>query len=303
MKIPPPLTPPHKGEGVADVAVTPSPLRGGVRGGGKNWNIAEATRIADGIGGKVWSARTADGIRAIVKSPSALALTDGEPPRAVDFMRWRDGHGCARLLDTDGDLQLLEFAGGRTLLSELETTGDDWATEIACNVLAELHAPSQRPAPPTLQPLRDYFRSLFVKAGTETTASQFTEAATIAERLLAGQRQAIPLHGDIHHENILSGPRGWLAIDPKGLIGDPTFDAANLFYNPIESELRYDADRVARMSEILSQRLDIGRTHLLDWAFAFSALSASWHMEDGNTDEAERSLGVGRAVDQVRLSL
>jgi DNA polymerase-1 len=32
---PPPLTPPHKGEGVADVSESPSPLWGGVRGGGE----------------------------------------------------------------------------------------------------------------------------------------------------------------------------------------------------------------------------------------------------------------------------
>jgi len=31
--IPPPLTPPLKGEGVVNVAESPSPLRGGVRGG------------------------------------------------------------------------------------------------------------------------------------------------------------------------------------------------------------------------------------------------------------------------------
>ena len=270
------------------------------------WNVAAFREIADGIGGKVWSARTAEGERAIIKAPSALALKDGEPPRAVDFLRWRDGHGSARLLDTDGDLQLLEFAGDRTLLAELETIGDDAATGIVCDVLAELHAPSQRPAPPTLQPLRDYFASLFLKADMDAKAglaSQFTDAAPVAERLLAKQPSAVPLHGDIHHENILHGPRGWLAIDPKGLIGDPAFDAANLFYNPVESDLRYSDARVARMSGILSQRLGTGRAHLLDWAFAFSALSASWHVEDGNMDEAERSLRVGRAVNQVRLSL
>ena len=270
------------------------------------WRITSHELIADGIGGKVWSARTADGERIIIKAPSALALNDGEPPRAVDFLRWRDGHGCVRLLGTNGDLQLLEFAGERTLLAELEVVGDDAATEIVCGVLAELHAPSQRPAPATLQLLRDYFASLFLKADIDAKAglaSQFTEAAPVAERLLAEQPLAIPLHGDIHHENILSGPRGWLAIDPKGLIGDPAFDAANLFYNPVESDLRYDAARVARMVDILSTRLAIEKTHLLDWAFAFSALSASWHAEDGNNEEAGRSLRVGRAVREVRLSL
>ena len=40
---------------------------------------------------------------------------------------------------------------------------------------------------------------------------------------------------------------------------------------------------------------------ILDWAYAFSHLSASWHVEDGNLEEAERSLAVGRAVNAVRL--
>jgi len=34
--VPPPLTPPHKGEGVADASESPSPLWGGVRGGGND---------------------------------------------------------------------------------------------------------------------------------------------------------------------------------------------------------------------------------------------------------------------------
>ena len=44
------------------------------------------------------------------------------------------------------------------------------------------------------------------------------------------------LHGDLHHENIMHGPRGWLAIDPKGVLGDPGFDAANMFYNPLDRD-------------------------------------------------------------------
>ncbi len=38
--IPPPLTPPLKGEGDADASESPSPLRGGVRGGGSNFPAA-----------------------------------------------------------------------------------------------------------------------------------------------------------------------------------------------------------------------------------------------------------------------
>ncbi len=40
--IPPPRTPPHKGEGIADVSESPSPLWGGVRGRGDNADPVEA---------------------------------------------------------------------------------------------------------------------------------------------------------------------------------------------------------------------------------------------------------------------
>ncbi|MGB3502345.1 MAG: aminoglycoside phosphotransferase family protein [Mesorhizobium sp.] len=270
----------------------------------QSWNITAWTPLADGIGGRVWTVERAGGERAIVKAPSALALKDGEPPRAVDFLRWRDGQASVRLIDTSGDIQLLEHAGDETLLGHLETHGDDSATEIACDVLLRLHASSPRTVPPSLQPLRDYFQSLFLRADADVAAgltSQYVEAARVAERLLRAEHAPIPLHGDIHHENIMHGGRGWLTIDPKGLIGDRAFDAANLFYNPIESDLRYSPARIARMSTILSERLNIDRAHLMDWAFAFTALSASWHEEDGNIDEAARSLSVGRAVRDVSI--
>jgi streptomycin 6-kinase len=39
--------------------------------------------------------------------------------------------------------------------------------------------------------------------------------------LLTTQREKVVLHGDMHHGNVLNfGSRGWLAIDPKGLIGE-----------------------------------------------------------------------------------
>src|SRR5690606_32157254 len=41
-KSPPPLTPPHKGEGGAGLSESPSPLWGGVRGGGKPSATGEA---------------------------------------------------------------------------------------------------------------------------------------------------------------------------------------------------------------------------------------------------------------------
>lgn len=271
-----------------------------------HWGLSKIRQIADGIGGRVYEATGRDGTSIIVKQPSALAIDDGEPPRGAAFLRWRDGSGAIRLLDQAGDLMLLEHAGSRPLLSVIDERGDDAATEIACDVLQRLHANSGQPAPASLEPLPVHFRSLFAKAVADRNAdaaSQFVEAASVAEQLFANPIDHRPLHGDIHHENIIDGPRGWLAIDPKGLIGDRAFDAANLFYNPLESPLRHSDSRAAAMVSILSARTGIARAHLLDHAFAFSALSASWHVEDGNQAEAAASLAVGRAVRAVRNAI
>lgn len=269
------------------------------------WQISEPSLLSDGIGGKVWKVTLSDGRIAALKQASMLAQK--EVPGGNDFLRWIDGAGAIRLLDEDGALSLLEWAGDRTLLAHLESHGDDAATEIAADVVKRLHATREANPPATLTTLTDNFASLFVEARADRTArghSQFEEAAKVADRLLANQKDVRPLHGDIHHENILLGERGWLAIDAKGVLGDPAFDIANLFYNPMESELRTSPARAVSMATILSRELACDIEKVLDYAFAFSALSASWHIEDGNADEAQRSLAVGRAVreaaDQVR---
>jgi streptomycin 6-kinase len=110
-----------------------------------------------------------------------------------------------------------------------------------------------------------------------------------------------PLHGDLHHENIMFGPRGWLAIDPKGVLGDPGFDAANLFYNPLgHDDLCRNPDRIAHMATVFARTIGQDEGAILDHAFTYGCLSAAWHAEDANTIEEERALSIARAVRAVR---
>ena len=260
------------------------------------WAIIEAVEIADGIGGTVWRARHA-GTNVVVKRASALALP--ELPHAIAFLRLRDGHGCVRLICHGGAWQMLEDAGDATLRDHMVRVGDDEATRIAAGALAALQATAPRSGAEGLMPLEEQFRSLFTRARSD--GGIFGEAAETASRLFAQSTESVPLHGDLHHENILRGPRGWLAIDAKGLLGDPAYDAANLFHNPVESPMRADPERASRMATILSEKLGHARECLLDWGFAHSCLSAAWHLEDSNGNEAERSLAVAHALKVARL--
>jgi streptomycin 6-kinase len=57
------------------------------------------------------------------------------------------------------------------------------------------------------------------------------------------------LHGDLHPWNILSAEREpWLAIDPKGVVGDPAYELGPFIYS-----LPLPPDQPAR---VLARRLD-----------------------------------------------
>lgn len=96
------------------------------------------------------------------------------------------------------------------------------------------------------------------------------------------------LHGDLHHGNILySQERGWLAIDPKGVVGDPYFDLIQFMLNNLiekpdpKTLLRY---RVERISELLA----LDKRRLLKAAIAMSMLYACWFVEDKHPAWIER---------------
>ncbi len=267
------------------------------------WNISTARLIADTFSSRVWKVTFGDGSIAVVKDLKPFDDVDDEL-RGAHLLAWRNGVGLVRLIDQDGHRMLIEYAGERHLTDVLDAQGDAAATDIAADIIVRLHTPGAHPAPPQLQPLAERYEALFIKAKQDRAAgidSIYAQAAELAQRLLDTASDVRPLHGDLHHENILEGPRGWLAIDPKGVLGEPGFDAANLFFNPLErDDLCLDPEHIGRMAGQLAQAMQQDPRRLLDHAFAYGCLSAAWHHEDGNAADENRELAVASAVREVR---
>jgi streptomycin 6-kinase len=94
------------------------------------------------------------------------------------------------------------------------------------------------------------------------------------------------LHGDLHHDNILSATREpWLVIDPKGIVGDPGYDLGAFLYNPWPGllELPDPARVIARRVDQLAEGLGMERARVRAWGIAQAVLSACWSIE-GNDD-------------------
>lgn len=215
-----------------------------------------------------------------------LLNTEGQVSEAKGALALRcfNGRGAARLFAADAGAHLLEYVDGPALKSLVLEDKDAEATGIICDVLENLHSYSGS-IPEGTVILRDHFRSLFKRASAESSTSLFGIAAEVAEKLFATEKNVGLLHGDIHHENILhSSARGWLAIDPKYLSGERTYDVANVFYNPMnETEKTASVDVINRRASILAQRLHLDRQRVLEFAFAYGCLSASWSLEDNQS--------------------
>ena len=206
------------------------------------------------------------------------------------LMAWWGGDGAARVLARDGEALLLERALGPDRLSDMARNGrDDEACRILCAAGARLHAPRPRPAPENLVPLERWFRQLWPTA--EAQGGVFLKSAVVARALLDAPQEVGVLHGDLHHGNVLDfGDRGWLAIDPKGLLGDRGYDHANMICNP-DVETATAPGTLARRVAVIAQAADLEPRRVLSWVLAYCGLSASWTLSDG--DDPWRALAIG----------
>lgn len=215
-----------------------------------------------------------DGAPAMLK----IAVSDEERLGSI-LMVWWDGKGAAQVLAHGENAILMERAEPGPSLSHIaHDNRDDVASRTMCAVLAQLHLPRDRP-PPALVPLTEWFDAL--GPAVEVYGGILSVAARTASNLLATQREIVVLHGDMHHENVLRfGTRGWLAIDPKGLVGERGFDYANIFCNP-DNEIATMPGRLARQARVVAEAAGLERTRLLAWVLAWAGLSAAFSFQDG----------------------
>lgn len=201
-----------------------------------------------------------------------------------------DGLGAVRLFASTDEAMLLEFADGMDVKAVVMQGDDDKATHIIAQTLSQLHS---KPVPSDITgfiTLERRFLSLFEKAKSDN--GFYSHAASIARKLLDTSQDIRVLHGDIHHENILFSPRGWLAIDPKGLVGERTYDAANILCNPAGmDDFVCDPVRISQRIKILCAQTGMDTGRLRHFAFAYTALSAAWSLEDGHNPALALRLG------------
>jgi streptomycin 6-kinase len=204
------------------------------------------------------------------------------------------GRGACRLLASDEALgaSLLERIRPGRMLRDLAAADDDAATRIAARLMRRLQRPAAELTNQSgLARLADWFDRAFDRheayygGAGPFPARTFDQARGVVRELFATPADPWLLHGDLHHDNVLSGQREpWLAIDPHGVIGPTGFEIGPYLLNPDPS------DGPPKSPALLTRRLDIfaeelagDRDRLRQWGVAYALLSACWSAEDGHS--------------------
>lgn len=232
-----------------------------------------------------------------------VVLKMGVPNREflseMEALRLFDGEGACKLLEYDEEKywMLLERLNPGVMLAAMED--DEEATRIAAEVMKRIWRPmvSGSSLPNTQQRavdlqkfirLSDWFDGLgrlrkMFDGGTGPLDEKLVERVekSVGD-FFKENHSPVLMHGDFHHYNILSSERGWLVIDPKGVIGPAGYEVGPLLINPWGNLVgRTDHRQITRRRiDILHEHIGFERERIREWGLAHAVLSAWWGIED-----------------------
>ncbi len=224
----------------------------------------------------VTAATRADGRPVVLK----LGVPNPELTTEILALQRYGGLGAVELLAADADrgVLLLERLLPGEMLATLED--DVAATEIAATLMRRLWQPVEADHP--FHTVADWgqrgMRELRTEFGGGMDPFDPALVALAEECFFAATDPAdhVLLHGDLHHENVLSAQREpWLVIDPKGIVGPRGYECGTYLRNHLLTKpdpVQVNARRATQLAEILG----LTRTEVLRWGVAHNVLSAWW---------------------------
>jgi streptomycin 6-kinase len=215
-----------------------------------------------------------------------------------------DGNGIVRAYDyIDGAVLLERLRPGSSLASLALSGRDDEATGILADVIHRMsHQRESLKSFVTVQEWGDGFDRYLASGDTQIQINLVEQGQQMYSMLCESQRLTRLLHGDLQHYNVLyDSDRGWLAIDPKGVVGEVEYEIGASLRNPYEKpDLFASPETIKRRLMIYETRLKLDSERALAWGFAQAVLSAIWSVEDGfAVDATSPSIMLANAIQSL----
>ncbi|MDQ8040078.1 MAG: aminoglycoside phosphotransferase family protein [Rickettsiella sp.] len=198
-------------------------------------------------------------IEVILDNGHSAILKCGVPSKEfmneVAALQHFNGKGAVKLFDAEASagVMLLEKLVPGTLLEEFSNETRNVINSV--ELIKKLHRPYEETGLfPTLADWFQGFQCLYqyFQGGTGPFPKSLIERTNaISQELLMSMGPTVLLHGDLHYANILlSDQQGWLAIDPKGVIGEREYEIPfpSLKDKINEKHIKYQLDQFIEIS-------------------------------------------------------
>jgi streptomycin 6-kinase len=229
-------------------------------------------------GAASWAApvELADGTKAILK----IGVPHHETVDMNAAWQAYDPRGLAELLayDPSDNAFLIERCEPGHPAAELPAAETD---VLAANLLPHLWAPAPDLELPRLSHIAAERATRLRDRADRLGVPLYNSCADLFETLAATTPDDWLLHGDFHPRNVLLSSRGWLAIDPRPMIGEPAYDLAIHLHNKIH----LDPDPVGRITR-LAERVAVPTVRARMWLAAKLIQLCSWLRDTGQTDQS-----------------
>lgn len=220
--------------------------------------------------------------------PAVVKVSFPHPGNVAEpdaFAAW-GGCGAVLLYERADECfaMLLERAGGHTLA---QVRDNDEVVRIAGRLSRRLAIPALSAALPRLcDQAPEWERELCRDAAdlADALPRHVVHAAVATVRELGSDQPELMVHGDFHPRNILTGLREpWLAVDPKGYVGDPAYDGGTLLKTRVLALLEEDdLDKaLLRSLEVFAEAAELDGERVRRWAQLHAVQAAFWRRRYG----------------------
>ena len=223
-----------------------------------------------------------------------LGIPIGELDKEQKTLNYFNGHGCVKLLahEINKGAMLLQSINPGTTLKTFFPDRDIQAIEKAARVMQKLHTqPISSKDADIFPTINNWYSLLDTFKTNKIPQKQLQKVQKLSRNLLSSQKELYVLHGDLHHENILFDELSdtWLAIDPKGVIGERACEIGPFIYNPLPELLQQSKPEniIARRFDQFSTILIIDQQKLIDWSYTRAILAACWSLQSNDFESTK----------------
>lgn len=262
----------------------------------EDWKLENCNKLVSTFTSDIYIAESRYG-KVILKILNDIGIEDELP--GTYFLKNCNGYGSVKLFEFDEKALLIEYLPGENLYQYSKAGSELKASKVFCEIIKKIHDIKEINHATKLINYKNLFK-IFDRIEFPVKLKELMDKGkNISKNLVSSQCKEVLLHGDLHHENVISRANGkFVCFDPKGFIGDPAYELGTTLKNPWDyPQISQDIILFQERAKYFSNELNLPYERIVGFAFVHLCLSIAWAIED--ECNYDHQLKLIQKVDQI----